>query len=131
LRGAGDRVGAPRGSSELDFELEVGAVVDTPVYNLPEERAAEAIGGYLVLNDWSARDLQRDESTVRLGPAKGKDFATTVGPWIVTPDELRSRWTGDATGPDLAMTATVSPAAGPAVRVTSGSWSAARYPFGQ
>ena len=56
-----------------------------------EERAGEAIGGYLVVNDWSARDLQRDESTVRLGPAKGKDFATSIGPWIVTPDELADR----------------------------------------
>ena len=57
-------------------------------FDLPEERADEAIGGYFVLNDWSARDLQRDETAVRLGPAKGKDFAATIGPWIVTPDEL-------------------------------------------
>jgi 2-keto-4-pentenoate hydratase/2-oxohepta-3-ene-1,7-dioic acid hydratase in catechol pathway len=42
----------------------------------------------MILNDWSARDLQRDETTVRLGPAKGKDFASTLGPWLVTPDEL-------------------------------------------
>ena len=131
IRGPGDPVWAPTGSTELDFELEVGAIVDTPAFNLPEQRAAEAIGGYFVLNDWSARDLQRDESTVRLGPAKGKDFAITVGPWIVTPDELRSRWTGDTAGPDLAMTATVAPATGPPVKVTSGSWSTARYSFGQ
>jgi len=60
IRGPDDPVRAPAGSSELDFELEVGAIVDTPAFDLPEERAAEAIGGYLVLNDWSARDLQRD-----------------------------------------------------------------------
>jgi fumarylacetoacetate (FAA) hydrolase len=131
MRGPGDPVWAPKGSTELDFELEVGAIVDTPAYNLPEERAPEAIGGYFVLNDWSARDLQRDESTVRLGPAKGKDFATTIGPWIVTPDELPPSRGGDAAGPDLAMTATVTPPGGQAVDVTRGSWSSARYSFGQ
>ena len=54
----------------------------------PPERAEEAIGGYTIFNDWSARDLQRDETAVRLGPAKGKDFASSFGPWLVTPDEL-------------------------------------------
>jgi len=131
LRGPGDRVWAPRGSSELDFELEVGAVVDTPVDNLPEERAAEAIGGYLVVNDWSARDLQREESTVRLGPAKGKDFALTIGPWIVTPDELADRWATDALSPDLAMAASVTGADGRTVVVANGSWASAHYSFAQ
>jgi fumarylacetoacetate (FAA) hydrolase len=131
LRGPGDPVWAPRGSEELDFELEVGAMVDTPAYNLPEERAGEAIGGYLIVNDWSARDLQRDESTVRLGPAKGKDFALTIGPWIVTPDELEDRWPTGATAPDLAMSATVTAADGTVTEVSRGSWSIARYSFGQ
>ena len=72
IRGPGDPVWAPRGSAELDFELEVGALVDTPAFDLPEERAEEAIGGYLVLNDWSARDLQRDEMPVRHGPRQGQ-----------------------------------------------------------
>ena len=111
VRGPGEAVWAPRGSQELDFELEVGAIVDTPAYNLSAERAAEAIGGYFLLNDWSARDLQRDESTVRLGPAKGKDFALTIGPWIVTPDELGSP-AGGATAPHLELTATVAGADG-------------------
>jgi len=131
IRGAGEPVWAPGGSTELDFELEVGAIVDTPAFNLPEERAAEAIGGYFVLNDWSARDLQRDESTVRLGPAKGKDFATSIGPWIVTPDELAARWSSGAAGPYLAMTATVQTADGATVEVANGSWSTARYSFAQ
>jgi len=131
LRGPGDPVWPPLGSTELDFELEVGAVVDTPAYNLPEERAAEAIGGYLVVNDWSARDLQRDESTVRLGPAKGKDFALTIGPWIVTPDELADRWPPGATSPDLAMTASVTGADRRTVEVANGSWASARYSFAQ
>ena len=104
IRGPGDPVWAPRGSAELDFELEVGALVDTPAFDLSPERAEEAIGGYFVLNDWSARDLQRDEMPVRMGPAKGKDFATSIGPWLVTPDELADARVDGATGPDLAMT---------------------------
>jgi fumarylacetoacetate (FAA) hydrolase len=131
LRGPGDPVWAPRGSEELDFELEVGAIVDTPAYNLPEERAGEAIGGYLIVNDWSARDLQRDESTVRLGPAKGKDFALSIGPSIVTPDELADRWPAGATGPDLEATATVLAADGAVTEVSRGTWSIARYSFAQ
>ena len=131
IRGPGDPVWAPRGSSELDFELEVGAIVDTPAFDLPEERAGEAIGGYLIVNDWSARDLQRDESTVRLGPAKGKDFATSIGPWIVTPDELVASWRDGALAPDLEMTATVAGADGVTVEVSRGSWSSAHYSFAQ
>ena len=131
LRGPGDPVWAPLGSLELDFELEVGAVVDTPAYNLPEDRAAEAIGGYLIVNDWSARDLQRDESTVRLGPAKGKDFALTIGPWIVTPDELADRWAVGAKAPELAMTATVTDRDGRTTEVSHGIWSIAHYSFGE
>jgi len=131
IRGPSEPVWAPRGSTELDFELEVGAVIDTPLFNESEERAGEGIGGYFVLNDWSARDLQRDESVVRLGPAKGKDFATTIGPWIVTPDELESRRPDGASAPDLAMTASVRDADGKSVEVTRGSWSTARYSFGQ
>ncbi len=131
IRGPGDPVWSPRGSAELDFELEVGAIVDTPVFDLPAERAGEAIGGYLVLNDWSARDLQRDEMAVRMGPAKGKDFATSIGPWIVTPDEVADAWGAGATGPDLAMTATVTDADGRETAVSSGTWSASRYSFAE
>ena len=94
------------GVAELDYELEVAAVIDTPVRDLPPDRAEEAIGGYTIFNDWSARDLQRDETAVRLGPAKGKDFASSFGPWLVTPDELEDARSG--TGYDLAMTAAVN-----------------------
>jgi len=131
IRGPGDPVWAPRGCEELDFELEVGAIVDTPVFDVPAERAAEAIGGYFVLNDWSARDLQRDESAVRLGPAKGKDFATTIGPWITTPDELADAVAPDATGPDVALTAVVvTPDRGP-VEISNGRWASAHFSFGE
>ena len=68
----------PEGTAELDYELEVAAVIG----------AEGAIGGFTVLNDWSARDLQRLELKVGLGPAKGKDFATSIGPIVVTVDEL-------------------------------------------
>jgi len=129
IRGPEDPVWAPRGSDELDLELEVVALVDTPARDLPADRAEEAIGGYTILNDWSARDLQRDETTVRLGPAKGKDFASTIGPWLVTPDELAGVRAGR--GYDLAMTATVSEPAGRRVEVSRGSWADAQFSFGQ
>ena len=124
IRGPGDPVHAPRGSEELDFELEVAALVDTPVRDLDASRGEEAIGGYMVLNDWSARDLQREESTVRLGPAKGKDFATSIGPWLVTPDELADARRGK--GYDLDMTATVN-----GTELSRGTWSSAHFSFGE
>ena len=131
IRGPSDPVWAPAGSSELDFELEVGALVDTPARDLPAERAEEAIGGYCILSDWSARDLQRDETTVRLGPAKGKDFATSIGPWLVTPDELADARAPDAAGPDLAMIATVRAPDGLRIEVARGTWASVHFSFGQ
>jgi fumarylacetoacetate (FAA) hydrolase len=124
IRGPGEPVWAPRGSAELDFELEICALVDTPAVNLPAERADEVVGGYAILNDWSARDLQREETTVRLGPAKGKDFASSIGPWIVTPDELADARLGNAY--DLEMTARVGD-----VEVSRGRWSDAQFSFAQ
>jgi fumarylacetoacetate (FAA) hydrolase len=124
IRGPGDPVWAPRGSSELDYELEVAALIDTPVRDLDAARGEEAIGGYTILNDWSARDLQREETTVRLGPAKGKDFASAIGPWLVTPDELAD--VRSAKGYDLAMTATVN-----GTELSRGSWSTAHFGFGE
>ena len=97
IRGPDDPVWAPRASEELDYELEVAALIDTPARDLTPDDAEEAIGGYTIFNDWSARDLQRDETAVRLGPAKGKDFASSFGPWLVTPDELEDARSGGAT----------------------------------
>lgn len=71
-----------------DFELEVAAVIGVGGRSVPPEEAGAYVFGYTILNDWSARDLQGREMQVGLGPAKGKDFATTLGPWIVTADEL-------------------------------------------
>ena len=78
IYGPEDDVPYPEGTQELDYELEVAAVIG----------ADGAIGGFTVMNDWSARDVQRQEMRVGLGPAKGKDFATSFGPYVVTPDEL-------------------------------------------
>ncbi len=130
LRGPGEAVWAPRGSSELDYELEVAALIDAPVLNLSEEQCEEAIGGFFVLNDWSARDLQRDESTVRLGPAKGKDFATSLGPWLVTPEELADRRAPGYAMPDLVMTATVRTPDGRVVETSRGTLASAHHGFG-
>jgi fumarylacetoacetate (FAA) hydrolase len=130
LRGQGEAVWAPRDSLELDYELEVGMLIDTPVRDLDPERGEEAAGGYFILNDWSARDLQRDETTVRLGPAKGKDFATSMGPWLVTADELADRRRLGSTMPDLVMTATVRTADGRVVETSRGSLASARHSFG-
>jgi fumarylacetoacetate (FAA) hydrolase len=78
IYGPDDEIAYPAGSEELDYELEVAAVIG----------AGGEIAGFTVMNDWSARDLQRREMKVGLGPAKGKDFATSLGPIVVTPDEL-------------------------------------------
>ena len=78
IYGPDDEIFFPAESSEWDYELEVAAVIG----------ADGRIAGFTVLNDWSARDLQRAEMTVGLGPAKGKDFATSIGPVLVTADEL-------------------------------------------
>jgi 2-keto-4-pentenoate hydratase/2-oxohepta-3-ene-1,7-dioic acid hydratase in catechol pathway len=79
----------PPVTERLDFELELAVVVGgEPGANLDPEAAASRIFGYTIMNDWSARDLQGREMKVRLGPAKGKDFGTSLGPWIVTADEL-------------------------------------------
>ena len=90
----GQTVRPPR-TERLDFELEVGAVIggvaDSDGRDLSPEHAAGHVFGYTIFNDWSARDIQAREMKVRLGPAKGKDFATTIGPWIVTADEFDDR----------------------------------------
>jgi fumarylacetoacetate (FAA) hydrolase len=78
IYGPEDAIPMPPDTSELDYELEVAAVIG----------AQGKIGGFTIMNDWSARDLQRAEMKVGLGPAKGKDFATSIGPILVTPEEL-------------------------------------------
>jgi len=81
----------PSFTSKLDFELELACVIGTHARDLDPKEAERAIFGYTVMNDWSARDLQREEMAMRLGPAKSKDFATSLGPCIVTADEVDPR----------------------------------------
>jgi 2-keto-4-pentenoate hydratase/2-oxohepta-3-ene-1,7-dioic acid hydratase in catechol pathway len=88
LRGHLEAVKKPESTSELDYELEVACILGRQVQDVSGDAAEAAIFGYLILNDLSARDLQREEMKCMLGPAKGKDFASAIGPWVVTPDEL-------------------------------------------
>jgi fumarylacetoacetate (FAA) hydrolase len=81
----------PVGSSALDFELELACVIGREGRDIPAEEASNYIAGYMVMNDWSARDFQMRDMQLNLGPGKGKDFATSLGPWLVTPDELAGR----------------------------------------
>jgi fumarylacetoacetate (FAA) hydrolase len=73
---------------QLDFELEAAVVIGKGGKNIPASAADQYIAGYTIMNDFSARVLQMEEMKLNLGPAKGKDFATAIGPWLVTPDEL-------------------------------------------
>jgi fumarylacetoacetate (FAA) hydrolase len=72
----------------LDFELELAVVIGKRGKNIPGEKADSYVAGFTIMNDFSARQLQAEEMLLNLGPAKGKDFATAIGPWLVTPDEL-------------------------------------------
>jgi 2-keto-4-pentenoate hydratase/2-oxohepta-3-ene-1,7-dioic acid hydratase in catechol pathway len=95
LTGPGEDIPVPPGCRRLDLELEVGAVIGRSGRNLAPSEASEYIAGYTIFNDWSARDLQMAEMRLGLGMCKGKDFANTLGPWIVTADELEEHLDGD------------------------------------
>lgn len=95
LTGPDDEIPVPPGCRQLDFEHEVAAVIGRAGRDLAPEDGDEYIAGYTIFNDWSARDLQLAEMRLGLGICKGKDFANTLGPWIVTPDELEPYRDGD------------------------------------
>jgi len=95
VTGPGEDIPVPPDCRRLDLELEVAAVIGRAGRNLAPEQAADHIAGYTIFNDWSARDLQMAEMRLGLGMCKGKDFANTLGPWIVTPDELEAFVDGD------------------------------------
>jgi len=88
-------IAKPAYTDSLDYELEVAVILKKPAVNVSPEEAPDYIAGYCIMNDWSARDVQKKEMSVGLGPSKGKDFATTLGPWITTPDELEEFRDGD------------------------------------
>jgi 2-keto-4-pentenoate hydratase/2-oxohepta-3-ene-1,7-dioic acid hydratase in catechol pathway len=91
----------PSFTEKLDYELELAAVIGREGRNIPASEARQYIAGYTVLNDFSARDIQRREMKVRLGPAKGKHWCSGIGPWLVTVDEIPDPYA-------LAMTARVN-----------------------
>lgn len=86
--GPGDPVAVPPGCELLDFELELAVVIGKAGKDLTPEQSGEHIAGYTLFNDWSARDLMKPVIPFGMGPMKGKDFANSFGPWIVTADEL-------------------------------------------
>jgi 2-keto-4-pentenoate hydratase/2-oxohepta-3-ene-1,7-dioic acid hydratase in catechol pathway len=122
IRGPRDPIEIPGGSERLDFELEVGAVIGREAVSVPPDGAADRIAGFCILCDWSARDLQFREMDGRLGPFKGKDFGSSLGPIFVTPDELASRRSGN--GYDLLMTSSVN-----GRQYGSDRWSSAYWSF--
>ncbi len=95
LYGHKEDIPYPKETKELDFELELAVIIANGGKNIDKKDANELIAGYTILNDWSARDLQREEMQMNLGPAKGKDFANSFGPYMVTPDELNNNWEND------------------------------------
>ncbi|GAB4534256.1 MAG: fumarylacetoacetate hydrolase family protein [Anaerolineales bacterium] len=116
----------PRACRALDYELEVACIIGKGGRDISPERAEAHIFGYTIFNDWSARDLQAQEMRVGLGPAKGKDFASSFGPVIVTPDELTDRHTRRPGVYRLQMTARVN-----GVERSRGNFADLHYSFGE
>jgi 2-keto-4-pentenoate hydratase/2-oxohepta-3-ene-1,7-dioic acid hydratase in catechol pathway len=110
------------GSSAFDYELEVAAVIGRAGGNISPADAEDHIAGYTILSDWSARDLQEDEMTFQIGPAKGKDTATSLGPFLVSKEELAPF--KSERGFDLAMSATVN-----GRQYSDGNWSSIFWSF--
>jgi 2-keto-4-pentenoate hydratase/2-oxohepta-3-ene-1,7-dioic acid hydratase in catechol pathway len=124
VTGPHDDVAMPPGCTMFDFELEVAAVIGRGGRDIAVAEADAHIAGYVLMNDWSARDLQLAEMRVRLGPAKGKDSATTLGPVLVTPDELAPHRAGNAFA--LRMEASVN-----GKPVGDDTWSAMAFSYAQ
>jgi fumarylacetoacetate (FAA) hydrolase len=124
LFGHDAKIPIPPDGEWMDYELEVGAVLGEGGRDLDPGSAEALIAGYCVLADWSARKVQRTEMSVGLGPAKGKDFATSIGPFLVTPDEFKQHRAGK--GFDLTMRASVN-----GRELSRGNWSSIHYSFGE
>ena len=107
ILGPDDVVPMPQ-TEQLDYELEVACVIGRQGQDIDPDEVWDYIAGFTIMNDWSARDLQLEEMSVGLGPAKGKDFATSLGPTIVTPDELENYISADDNRMHLEMIARVN-----------------------
>lgn len=108
VHGPEQQIGRPARTRKLDYELEIACVIGREGRNIQAAEAEEWIYGYCIMNDWSARDIQAEEVKIGLGPAKGKDFATSLGPYLVTKDELERYRTKDGSRYDLEMQAYVN-----------------------
>lgn len=113
IQGPGEVFCMPDHFDKLDFELEACIVIGKKGRNITAADADKYIAGYMIMNDLSARTLQMEEMLLNLGPAKGKDFSTVIGPWLVTPDELQQYKTVSPAGHtgnayDLSMTCRVN-----------------------
>ncbi|WP_432708214.1 fumarylacetoacetate hydrolase family protein [Pedobacter sp.] len=113
IQGPGEIECMPDHFHKLDFELEIAVVIGKQGRNFTAAEADDYIAGFMIMNDMSARQLQMEEMQLNLGPAKGKDFSTVIGPWLVTPDELEAYKTAPKAGHtgyayDLNMTCTVN-----------------------
>ena len=106
--GHDDEIPYPNYTNAMDYELEIAAVIGQGGMNIKPEDAPDHIFGYTIFNDWSARDIQRKEMIVGLGPAKGKDFASAFGPVIVTHEALADRSTGRPGVYELEMSARIN-----------------------
>jgi fumarylacetoacetate (FAA) hydrolase len=124
--GPDETIPVPTFTNALDYELEIAAIIGPGGIDLDPDEAAKRIFGYTIFNDWSARDVQRTEMKVGLGPAKGKDFASSLGPCIVTVDELSDRVTKRPGVYDLAMAARVNN-----VERSRGNFKDIHYSFGE
>lgn len=121
-----DAILYPSYSQALDYELEVACVIGREGRNISAEDAEAHILGYTIFNDWSARDEQKREMSVGLGPAKGKDFAASFGPYLVTPEELADKHTNRPGVYELSMVARVN-----GEERSRGNWADIHYDFGQ
>jgi fumarylacetoacetate (FAA) hydrolase len=126
MYGSGSVIPYPQKSQALDFELEVACVIGKTGRDITPEQAQDYIFGFTILNDWSARDIMRKEMRVGLGPAKSKDFASSIGPWIVTPDELAQHATDRPGVYDLDMIARLN-----RDEKGRGNWREIHYSFGE
>ena len=106
--GSGDEIPYPHYTQAMDFELEIAVIIGKPGINITPEDAPNHILGYTIFNDWSARDVQRTEMKAGLGPAKGKDFASSLGPVIVTSEAIADRSVNRPGVYDLNMVARVN-----------------------
>ena len=121
-----DIIPYPPYTQAMDYELEIAAVIGKGGMNIKPEEAPAHIFGYTIFNDWSARDVQRKEMVVGLGPAKGKDFASSFGPVIVTHEAIADKATDRPGVYDLSMTAKIN-----GVEFSRGNFKDIHWSFGE